>query len=155
MEQFEKLLALALRFLSLRPRSEKEIKDYLQKKKYTQDVKDQVLSYLHEHRLIDDEEFARWFVDQRTRVKPEGERLIRLELRQKGIANEVVNKVFQSEEVQSTDQVAIAKTIIEKRLPRYKHLPKQELYKKLGDLLARRGFDWETIRTAIERTVEI
>lgn len=150
MDQFEKLLALALRFLSLRPHSEKEVKDYLQKKKFSQEEKDKVLGYLQEHRLIDDREFARWFIDQRTRVKPQGERLIRLELRQKGINEEIMSAVLKDPDSEIINQEEAAKMLIEKKLLRYQHLSRQEIYQKLGAFLARRGFDWETIRKSLD-----
>jgi regulatory protein len=154
MDSFEKLLALALRFLSLRPHSEKEIKDYLQKKKYSQEVKDKVSGYLHEHRLIDDKDFAKWFVDQRTRVKPQGKRLIRLELMRKGIAAEIIAGALNDEEANTIDQVALAKKLVEKKLQKYKQLSREEIYQKLGAFLARRGFDWETIKKSIDSVMD-
>ena len=153
MDSFEKLLALAFRYLALRPHSEKEVTDYLKKKKFPQEVEDNVLAYLKEHRLVDDEEFARWFVDQRTRVKPKGIHVIRLELKQKGIAEEVIERVFKTPDSDTKPQVEIAQKLVESRLSRYSHLSKQEIYQKLGAFLARRGFDWETIRRALDATL--
>lgn len=150
MDTFEKLLALTLRFLSFRPRTEKEIIEYLKKKSYPQEQKDQVIAYLKDRRFIDDEEFARWLVDQRTRVTPKGERFIRMELKQKGISEEIITSVFNTKTEDTIDQVAIAKALIEKKLSRYSHLSRREFYQKMGALLARRGFDWETIKKSLD-----
>ena len=55
----------------------------------------------------------------------------------------------------STDNMAnvvleLAKKIVSKKINKLRNAEKQEIYKKLGGMLARRGFDWETIKRAID-----
>ena len=50
----------------------------------------------------------------------------------------------------SVSDLDTAKGLVSKKIERYRHLPKQELYQKLGGFLGRKGFDWETIKKAIE-----
>src|SRR4051794_39564708 len=130
MDDFEKLLAKTLRYLSFRPRSQKEITDYLKKKNAEQKLQERVLSYLHDNKLIDDKEFASWWVDQRTRLTPRSKRIIAIELAQKGIDREIIEKAFVTEDEEPVDDLESAKRLLRKRIHRYKGLPQKIVYEK-------------------------
>lgn len=151
---YQKYLDSALHFLSYRPRSEKEITDNLKKKKAPQTIIDQIISWLKEQRFINDSDFARWWIEQRTLYRPKGIRVIKMELKQKGVGQEIIDAVFQNNESEIMNQDEIARRIVEKKLPKYKSLEKREIYKKLGGHLARKGFDWETIKKSINKVME-
>lgn len=141
---YEKLIASGLRFVSYRPRSEKEIRDFLTKKLTRSHISaplilKKVLERLHALGYIDDGKFASWWVDQRTGRKPKGKKLIERELKQKGIDFEV-----------ETDEKLLASRAIQKKLLVYKNLSPLEKKKKLSDFLYRQGFDWETIGNVID-----
>lgn len=160
MDLFEKYYALSLKFLSYRQRSEKEIRDYLMRKKVAEETVDQIIAKLKEQRFLNDEEFARMWIESRNRSKPRSKRLLTLELKQKGISDEIIEsqlgQVFDGQAGQKLggkDDVFLAKKVIMRKVNKYKNLPKQEIYKKLGGMLARRGFDWETIKEAIDETL--
>ncbi len=76
-------------------------------------------------------------------------RLIKFELRQKGISNEVVESLIHNSEFIIQNDVESAKKLIEKKLGRYKNLPKPEMKIKLGAYLAGKGFNWDTIKEAL------
>lgn len=154
MDDFEKFYNKALRFLSFRPRSEKEVKDNLQRKKASFSIIETVLKKLKEKKFINDEGFAKWWVEQRTSFRPLGLRLIKIELRQKGISDEMIESGIMNQESGAKNDLGLARKLIEKKIARYKGLSKQELYQKLGGFLARRGFDWETIKQAIDEVLE-
>ena len=154
MDDFENFYNKSLRFLSFRPRSEKEIRDKLKSKKASSLIINQVIVKLKEKKFINDLEFAKWWVEQRTNFKPRGLRLIKIELRQKGISDEMIESGIMNQESGAKNDLGLARKLIEKRLSRYKGLSKQELYQKLGSFLARRGFDWETIKQAIDEVLE-
>ncbi len=140
----------ALRFLSFRPRSEKEIRDYLSKKKVSELVAQEIISKLKENKFLNDDDFAKWWVEQRTLIKPRAWRIIKIELKQKGISKEIIEKLEQNTEFKLQSNLEMAIKLAQKRLPRYKNLPKQEAYQKLGRFLASKGFDWETIKISID-----
>jgi len=78
---FQRLLDKATRFLSSRPRSEKEIKDYLFKKRpKDEELREKVLVELRTLNLINDKDFVKWWLDQRSTFRPRGERLLIMEL---------------------------------------------------------------------------
>jgi regulatory protein len=148
---FEINLNKSLHFLSFRPRSEKEVRDHLKLKtknlKHKLDDKtvDLIIDKLKEHKFLDDEEFAKWWIEQRTKYRPRALRVIKMELKQKGIPDELIqdsgSKIHDEE---------MASKLAEKRISKYKNLTKQETYQKLGRYLMSKGFDWDTVKRVID-----
>lgn len=178
---FQKLLDKALKYLSYRPRSERELRDYLGKKVAARsnlahpkggigcrsykkvsssgagnssDLVGSILGKLKDLGYVDDEEFARWWVEQRSQHRPRGKRLLERELFQKGIAKETIQRVLEdligSSGNGDSSEVALARKAAERRAHLMRGLPTLEFKKKLSSFLARRGFGWETIRQVVD-----
>ncbi|MBI4080906.1 MAG: regulatory protein RecX [Candidatus Levybacteria bacterium] len=158
MDPYDEAYVKAIKFLSFRPRSEKEVRDnLLKKKKYDSVVIERVIATLQRQNFLNDHEFAKWWVNSRKQFKMRAERIIRLELRQKGVAKEIIDESLQIKEDDEhpvQDDATLAEKLVKKQLPRYKGIPKNEVYKKLGGFLARRGFDWETIKRSIDHCMK-
>lgn len=159
-----------LRFLTFRPRSEKEVFLYLSKKmrcfpsssliesdektgkKKTVEI---IIQRLKEQKLVDDESFALWWVQQRrSSAKPRGIRLIRAELLGKGVNRDIIEKVLLNPTTygeDETDELELAKQVAEKKLPSCKRLKPWEFRRKMGNLLQRRGFEFDTIKKVVDR----
>lgn len=150
MDDFEKFYNRTLRFLSYRPRSEKEITDFLKRKKVQALVVVKILNKLKELNLVNDKEFAKWWIEQRTGFKPCGWRLIKMELKQKGISDELITNY----QLPIANEKELAKKAIEKIIVKYRQLPREKAYQKLAQFLARRGFDWEVIKAVIDEILE-
>lgn len=150
MEDFEKFYNKALEFLSYRQRSEKEVRDKLKTKEVDSQTIDKIIAKLKDKKFINDEEFARMFSENRLRFKPRSLRLIKLELKQKGIAPEIINNL----QLTIDSDLESAEKLVEKRLGRVKGLPKQEIYEKIGRYLASKGFNWDTIKKAIDEMLD-
>lgn len=148
MDLFEKLYNLSLRYLQIRQRSEKEVREYLKKKQATPEVIEKIIAKLHDYNFLNDALFAKLWVESRSRAKPRSKWLLQRELSQKGIAKEIIEHTL-IEESGATD-LALAKQAIERRIVRFRDLPRQEVYQKVGGFLARRGFSWETSKRAID-----
>lgn len=151
MDLYQKYLDSAINFLSFRARSEKEVRDNLKKKKAPDDVIEKIISFLKERKFLNDVDFAKWFVESRARFKQKSTRVVKMELKQKGITQEIIEEVF-GQIVQVSD-LELAKKLVEKKIDRYKGLNKQELYQKLGGFLARKGYDWDVIKTSIDEVL--
>ena len=143
-----------LRYLTRRPRSVKEIHDYLLGKKATDEIILQIIKKLHEQKFQDDIEFAKWWIEQRSKIKPKSDLIIRIELAQKGIAKEVVATLLHRDRDDKVSDLVKAKQIAEKKLRTLHALPKREQYQRLGAFLSRRGFDFETSKRAIDDILE-
>ncbi len=136
--EFQKTLDKLLRFATLRPRSEKEIKDYLKIKKVHESLYQELFDRLKHLELINDEVFAQWWVEQRLQFKSKSKRELEYELRNKGIDKEIIVEVLAESGV---DDVKAAKKLLEK----YASKTRQ---KKI-EYLARKGFAWEVIERVI------
>ncbi len=136
----------ALRLLSLRPRSEAEVRRNLEKHRVAAEVIERVLARLRRSGLVDDAAFARQWVDNRNTFRPRGARALRQELRQRGVSEPAIRQALQS-----LDEEALAEQAARKYLRKVQHLPWPEFRRKLGAHLARRGFDYEIIAPVVER----
>ncbi len=145
-DDVEKAREKALRFLGNRPRSEWEVRQNLQKAGYEAATIDRVLERLRGVGLVDDAAFVRYWLDNRAQFKPKGAVALRQELRLKGVDREVIDAVLAESE--HTDDNAALRSALAKA-DRYRQLPRQEFAQKLGAYLARRGFDYETVREAV------
>jgi regulatory protein len=147
-----KFYNLALRFLSYRIRSEKEVWDKLKEKQADPQVIEKIVSKLKDKKFINDENFARMWIENRSRFKPRSLRLIKLELKQKGIGGEIISKTIDDKGLMIND-LEMAKELAERRIGKIKALPKQEIYEKLGRYLASKGFNWDTIKKSIDEVL--
>ncbi len=150
---FEKYYNKALKLLSYRPRSEKEVSDSLKKKKASDSTIQLIIKKLKDQKFLDDLEFSKWWIEQRTVVRPTGLRLIKIELQRKGIDKEMIDNLLQNSEYLILNELEEAKKLAEKRLRTYKNLPREKIYNRLGSFLGRRGFDYDTIKKSIDEVL--
>lgn len=136
----------AVRFLSYRPRSRAEIERYLRDKRVAEDVIDDVVARLERANYVDDEAFARFWVENRERFRPRGRRALRYELRQKGVSEAVI-----AQALSDLDDEANAWQAVEGRLSRWADLPADEFRRKVAGYLSRRGFDYDTVSSTLEK----
>jgi regulatory protein len=149
-ERIEKYLSLCYRYLTIRNRSEKEIRDYLLKKNADPDIIDAIVSRLYEQKFLDDEAFARSWVRSRAMFRPRGKRMLQIELQQKGISKELIQQVLSEQTEDVPDELTQAKNLIGKRVQKLHGEPRQVIYQKVGAFLARRGYSWDVCKKAID-----
>ncbi len=156
--QFGKLYARALEYCLMRPHSAREVRDYLWRKtrdtKYksrkTGEVKtregvapeltERVYDRLVEKGYIDDEKFARYWVENRNMTKGVSRRKLSSELAAKGVERSVVERLL-AESLRS-DESELQKIIAKKR----KRYPDDQ---KFMQYLARQGFSYDDIASAL------
>jgi regulatory protein len=141
---------LALRFLSYRPRSQFEVQRYLQDKAVADKVIQDVVLRLEQAGYVDDEAFARFWVENREQFRPRSQRALKYELRQKGVSQVIISRVLTD-----LDDEAAAWRAVEGRLHRWANLPADELRHKLMGYLNRRGFDYATVTVTIEKVFQL
>lgn len=139
----EKLRAknIALKYLGYRQRSNKEIVDKLKEKGFDDSIINYTLNFLKEYNLIDDLEFAKSFVKDKSILNKYGPEKIRYELYNKGIPKDIIDRALD----EYTDEYTIAYELAKKKLKSYKNEDRNATYRKLGGFLSRRGFSYECI----------
>ena len=138
----------AVRLLGRRPRSVREVRDRLRQRGFAPEAIEAAVEKLEGWRYVDDADFARYWVENRERHKPRGRRLLEQELRQKGVDREVVRETIEAAEL---DEAAAALEVGRAKLRSYAGLEPPVVRRRLGGYLARRGYDGETVRRALDR----
>ena len=146
LDEIEVAQESALNFLSFRPRSAAEIRKNLLGKDYSEAAVEKVLERLSNAGLVNDAEFAQFWVENREQFKPLSSRGLRYELRQKGVPDDEIEGALEAlDEEDSAYRAAREKAL---RIPT---ADKQLFSKKLGSFLARRGFSYNIVREVVDR----
>ncbi len=135
----------ALHFLSYRPRSSAEVHKNLIKRGVPETLARETVERLQRSGLVNDEAFARAWVENRNTFRPRSRSVLKMELRQKGLSDETVQSVL-SEQV---DEEALALEAARKYARRLAGLDWPDFRKKLGGFLARRGFSYTTLAPVV------
>ena len=139
-------LDAAYYYLSYRPRSEGEIRQWLSKRGFANEVTESVITRLREQNLSDDLAFAQFWKDNRLSFRPKSRRSIKKELRDKKVASEIIEQV-----TSDIDDDKIAYKLGSGRLPSLAHLDYPNFRRRLSSYLAYRGFSYEVIRDTVAR----
>jgi len=158
-DQVRRLVEKAVRFLGYRPRSEKELRDYFlyrgkirdltseeERGKYLTSV-EAAIEKVKKLGYLNDKEFAGWWTSQREEFKKSSARQLKLELMKKGISKELIEETLSTGMSEEEKALAIAT----KKARFLSALPKKEFKIKMGQFLARKGFDWELIKKIVDR----
>lgn len=146
---FEIIYNRTLRFLSFRPRSEKEVIDYLLKKETEKEYVNKILNKLKEYKFVDDLGFAKWWIEN----KKKGQRLLTFELKQKGIAKEIIEEAVSSLDIAKKEEVLINK-LIEKKWRSAAKTP-EKAYERLMRYLMGKGFDYDDAKKAVRSKIKL
>jgi len=138
----------ALKLLSSRPRSEDEIRRKLREHKVADETIEAVVAHLRRAGLVDDAAFANYWVENRAAFRPRSQRMLKAELKRKGVGEAAL-----AQALTTTNDAEAAYALAAKRVRSGKlaEAPYPDFRRRLGDYLARRGFDYETIGPIVER----
>jgi regulatory protein len=139
-------LNVAYHFLSLRPRSRKEVEVQLKKHRFESAEMESTLDKLEKLHLLDDQAFADYWRENRTTFRPRSRWALAQELRQKGVENEVIQTTLETLD-ENTNAYRAARQKA-RTLPSADYL---EFRRKLGGFLQRRGFGYGVIQITVKR----
>lgn len=140
----------AIRLISSRPRTEKEIRDRLEKDCFDPQVIDLVIQKMRESGLLADSQYARLWVENRNEMHPRSQRLIRFELKQKGIADEIIDQVL----LDSANDSDLAIQAATQYARKFSRMEWEDFRKRLSAFLMRRGFSYGTIAPVVQSVWE-
>jgi regulatory protein len=140
----------ALNLLDKRPRSQAEIRRSLARHGIAEDTIQEVLQRLARSGLVNDEQFASLWVENRQEFRPRSRKALAFEMRQKGIARDAIDQALGS--ITDQDEKELAYQAASRQARKYAGLEWQAYRQKMAGFLARRGFNYETSAAAIQRT---
>jgi regulatory protein len=143
----------AYKFLSYKPRTQKEVEEKLRQKGFAHDVISKAVEDIKRYGFINDLEYARNFVLNKSKSKSLGKVALKQALLLKGIPLETIEQVI-AERENLIDETEVAFELAQKKLKLLKSSKKKkrsesELKRKIYEFLTRRGFTWETINHVI------
>ncbi len=139
-------LNAAFQFLSVRPRSRSEMVQRLTKRGFAEPEIEQTITRLKSINLLDDAAFAEYWKENRTSFRPRSQRMLKSELRQKGVETEVVNAA-----ISGIDETANAYRAALVRARTLQLVDYPLFCKKLGGFLHRRGFSYSVIHSTVKQ----
>lgn len=139
-----KVLNRAMRFLSLRPHSEHELRVKLARKDVEPELIEEAFERLRELGYLDDAAFARQWIEERGRRR--GTVLLRAELRRKKVADEIIEE---SLKLPGRDELSDARVLAARRLARLSGQPPEVVRQRLTRYLVGRGYGYDIARQAI------
>ena len=145
-DSFQRALSAAVHYISYRPRSEFELRERLGQRGVNGNAREEVITKLKEQGLIDDTAFAQFWKSSRQSYSPRSQWLTGLELKRKGVADDIVNRVVDN--IDDDDNAYRA------ALKKARSLPQSDypvFRRRLGDYLQRRGFSYGVINHTIQR----
>lgn len=146
-DEVEKAFGAALNFLSFRPRSKREIEDYFRRRKLAPEIGTAVVERLERIGVLDDREFAHFWVENRQTFRPRGTRALKAELRQKGIEQEIIDDTL----ADLGDEAETAYVAGMKKARSYSTADEREFFRKMLGFLQRRGFPYGPAADASRR----
>ena len=141
----------ALRLLERTRRTRADLEHRLRYRGFAAATVAEVLDRLASVGLVDDAEFARAFLSGRWGRRPSGWRRLVQELRARGISADDIarGRTLLEQQVGSVDEIASARRVIAQAERRYRGLEPRARRHRVYGLLARRGYDSETIEAAL------
>jgi regulatory protein len=131
-----------IRYVTMRQRSEWEVKMYLQRKSVDKDLSEDIIKRVKALSLLDDLTFARAWVSNRRLLKPVSRRRLIQELQQKRVSTAVIDIVLTEDE---TDESEVLRELVarKRRIPRYQD------NLRLMQYLARQGYNYDAIKAVL------
>ncbi len=145
-DDIQRCFNAATLYLSYRPRSEPELRERLRRRKFGNDSIEKALARLREQGLVDDTAFAQFWKENRDYFSPRSQRLTKLELKRKGVAEEIIDRV-----VNTIDDEDSAYRAGSKKVRSITGSDYEKFRRRLGDHLKRRGFSYGVINHTVAR----
>ncbi len=144
----------AVLLLSYRPRSIHEVEDRLKKAGFEHDIIDDAIEKLKQLGYLDDDAFAQSWTKNRIDSRLYGPKRVKQELRLKGVSDEIISKNLE-ENSTPEDECERARRLAESKIPSYKGLDKNQLFRRLSQFLLRRGYTSSTVYDVCKSLIKL
>jgi len=142
---FQEAKSRAIRYLTLRIRTEKEVRDKLKSEGYDRECISRVIDELKAMGYINNQLYAQKYVYDRSKLKPMSKRMLKLELLAKGIPEETADEVLADWKAEDAD---VARSLVKRKFGKY-DMKDEKIIRKAFMFLAHRGFNRDTIKEVL------
>lgn len=142
---FQEAKSRAVRYLTLRIRTEKEVRDKLKSEGYDNECIARVIDELKAIGYINNQLYAQKYVYDRSKLKPMSKRMLKLELLAKGIPEETADEVLADWKAEDAD---VARSLVKRKFGKY-DMKDEKIIRKAFMFLAHRGFNRDTIKEVL------
>jgi regulatory protein len=137
----------ALRLLGYRPRSRSELKTRLRRNGFSDPAIDAAIERMADYGYVNDHDFATFWVENREQHRPRGKRLLKNELRQRGVPPEIIEETIEEADI---DELSSARELARGRMERLRGLERDVWRRRMAGFLQRRGYGWDIVRQVLE-----
>ncbi|VVS90620.1 regulatory protein RecX [Desulfoluna spongiiphila] len=145
-DEKQRCWASTLRLLGVRSRSRAELMRRLRDKKFSRKAIELSLDRAEKAGFINDEAFAKEWIDSRLRNQPKGRYLLKQELRLKGIDDALIDRLLE----EGVDETSAALTLLRKKAWKWKKMETPVFKQKAYTFLAGKGFAFDITREAVD-----
>lgn len=146
-DESKKAIARALNLIAYRPRSAGELATTLRERGFSPEAIDAAIARVSDLGYLDDRDFADRWVESRQSSRPRSARMLRQELRQKGVEREIIESVIEDAAI---DEYGDALELARRRAASLADLEPAVRERRLTGYLARRGYGFDIIRRVLE-----
>ncbi|HCI44970.1 MAG TPA: hypothetical protein DE315_05525 [Candidatus Omnitrophica bacterium] len=136
------------RLLKIRFRSEREVRDKLRQKGFSEPTADEAVGYFKGIDLVNDRLFAQKWITWRL-AKPFGLKRVRLELKEKGVAPELIEEQFAQVKPDYAEEEVVAR-LAKRQAAKHSGVPREKMKQRVYGYLMRRGFNPAAVFKAIK-----
>ncbi len=140
----------AVKHIATKMRTCYEVEQKLFQLGYEEDCISRVIEDLIEINYLDDLKYSNCFISDRNKLRPTSSRLMRMELKHRGIEDSIIDQALSGQEQQDEN---VAYTLLKKKYSKYTDFD-DKLILKMKNFLAARGFEYSQISSAVERLIE-
>lgn len=145
-------LDVALKFLAIKPRSVREMENYLASKGYDQSEIAEAVQRLCELDYLNDSEYAHEFVRTRLNARPVSKRKLKAQLYQKRVPESAIDEAL--EDISAQQELENAIKLARKFFAQSSGLPQDKAASRITNKLLSRGFEFSTIKTCLKTVME-
>jgi len=146
-DQIEEGYQRALKYISYKPRTKFEVVKKLKENEFDEDIISIVLEMLVEKGYVNDSQYAKNWVENRSVYKPRSKKLITWELKNKQLSEDIISEV--TGEMMPEEELAMLAA--EKYARRLSGNEKEVFFRRLSGYLIRRGFSYSIVNVTVQK----
>ncbi len=140
----------AVKYLALKLRTSKEVERKLEEKGYDKESISFAIEELTSMGYINDRIYAQKFIHERIKLKPKSKKMLEIELKRKGIQQELIEEALDEMEV---DEETVAESLLRRKFGKY-DLRDEKILRKAYSFLMHRGFSYSLIEGVIRKVID-